>query len=70
MKKQIKGKKRSYKKVFAMKTGESKACVLDLRDEFIDDGDGNLDAPFWMHAGSMLENYANSKTFTDRFIKR
>lgn len=70
MKKQIKRKSKEYKKVFAMKTGESKASVLDLRDEFIDDGEGNLDAPFWMPAGSMFENYANHNQFTDRFTKR
>ena len=70
MKKQIKGKNKEYKQVFAMKTGERKARAVEMRDEFIDENGGNLDAPTWMHAGSMIENYANARYFTDRFTKR
>ena len=53
-----------------MKTGESKVRADEIRIEFMDELDGNLDAPFWMPAGSMFENFANEKQFTERFTKR
>lgn len=55
MKKQIKAKKNKYMELFRMKTGEDKGLV-DMRPEFIDELDQNLDAPRWLASGAMVQN--------------